>query len=116
MSYQIQRNDTVPQMDKYGIHLNVYSDINENCGVVLVSTEEGHNQEFYDLESTFTYIILEGSGTYYLDDEEVPVSKGDMLSIGPKTRIYYKGTMKMVLITTPAWRAKNEVETRPTVW
>jgi len=116
MSYRLEKNESIPEIDKFGIHLNVYPEISENCGVVLVSTEKGHNQEFYDLHSTFTYIILEGSGTYYLDDEEVPVSKGDMLVIEPKTRIYYKGGMKMVLITTPAWRAENEVETRPTVW
>lgn len=116
MSYRLERSESIPEMDKYGIHLNVYPDINEQCGVVLVSTEEGHNQEFYDLNSSFTYIILEGSGTYFLDDEEISVSKGDMLYIEPKTRIYYKGTMKMVLITSPAWRAENEVETRAAVW
>jgi len=116
MSYRLEKRESIPEIDKYGIHLNVYPEIHENCGVVLVQTKEGHNQEFYDLNSTFTYIILEGKGTYYLNDAEVEVSKGDMLSIEPKTRIYYKGTMKMVLITTPAWRPENEVETKPTIW
>lgn len=113
MSYRLEKADI---KEKFGIRLEVYPDISEGCGVVIVDTEEGHNQEFYDKESTFTYVILEGSGTYVLDDEEVSVSKGDMISIAPSTRIYYKGKMKMVLITTPAWRAENEVETKPTVW
>jgi mannose-6-phosphate isomerase-like protein (cupin superfamily) len=113
MTYRLEKSTL---MEKYGIKLDVYPDIHEQCGVVLVATEKGHNQEFYDRESTYTYIILQGSGTYYLNDEEVRVSQGDMLSIAPGTRIYYKGTMRMILITTPAWRGKNEVETRPRIW
>lgn len=53
---------------------------------------------------------------FYLDNEEVPVHKGDWLSVEPKTRIYYKGKLKMVLLTLPAWKADNEVETRKQIW
>ncbi len=113
MSYRLNRPD---RKDKFGIQLEIYSNISQGCGAVIVSTEEGHNQEFYDKESTFTYIILEGQGAYFLDDEKVLVTKGDMLSVAPGTRIYYQGKMKMVLITTPAWRAENEVETRSSLW
>ncbi|MCX6784322.1 MAG: cupin domain-containing protein [Candidatus Komeilibacteria bacterium] len=113
MNYRLEKADI---KEKFGIRLNVYPEISEGCGVVIVNTEEGHNQEFYDKKSTFTYLILEGQGTYFLNDEEVQVAKGDLLSIEPGTRIYYKGKMKMVLITTPAWRAENEVETKPNVW
>ncbi|HEY4489612.1 MAG TPA: hypothetical protein VJA87_04000 [Candidatus Paceibacterota bacterium] len=116
MPYRLEKSRDIPEKDKFGIHLNIYPAINENCEVALVATDEGHNQEFYDQESSFTYIILEGDGIYYLDDEEVLVSKGDFLSIAAKTRIYYKGKMKMLLITSPAWKESNEVETRPSIW
>jgi mannose-6-phosphate isomerase-like protein (cupin superfamily) len=116
MAYKLARKGDSFEKNKFGIHLNVYPEINERCEVALVSTEEGHNQEFYDKKSSFTYLILEGSGTYYLDDEEVAVSAGDCLSVEPRTRIYYKGQMKMVLITSPAWREGNEVETRSSIW
>jgi hypothetical protein len=39
-----------------------------------------------------------------------------MISIEPNTRIYYKGKLNMVLITNPAWRQENEVETKARVW
>lgn len=115
MKYSLTKAADVPKVEKFGINLEIYPNI-DNCGVVSVSTKTGHNQEFYDLKSTFTYIILEGSGTFFLDDEEVNVAKGDILSIPPKTRIYYKGKLKMILITTPAWRQENEVETRSSIW
>jgi mannose-6-phosphate isomerase-like protein (cupin superfamily) len=115
MKYQLTKNEDIPKKDKHGIHLNVYPQIGD-CGIVTVNTEAGHNQEFYDVESTFTYIVLEGDGVFVLDDEEVLVSAGDHISIPPKVRIHYKGNMKLVLITNPAWKAENEVETKPTIW
>lgn len=115
MKYQLTKSDEIHTKEKFGIHLNVFPSVND-CGIVLVSTDEGHNQAFYDTQSTFTYIILDGSGTFYLDDEPVEVFQGDSLSIQPNTRIYYKGKLKMILLTTPAWKAENEVETKPSIW
>lgn len=115
MKYKLTQSSNIPKQEKFGINLDIYPSVND-CGVVLVFTEKGHNQEFYDLQSTFTYIILEGHGTFFLDDEAVEVTKGDSISIYPKTKIYYKGNLKMVLITTPAWKPENEVETRSFIW
>ncbi len=115
MPYKLTKNTDVPKADKFGISLSVYPDIGD-CGFVLVETQTGHNQEFYDIGSTYHYIVLEGSGSFFLDDEEVPVEKGDHVSALPNTRIYYQGKMKLVLITNPAWKAENEIETKPTVW
>ncbi|MBL1434358.1 cupin domain-containing protein [Candidatus Wolfebacteria bacterium] len=116
MEFILEKAGDIKKIKKHGIDLEIYSDINDHCGVVLVSTEEGHNQEFYDKVSTFTYIVLEGNGTYVLADKEVHVSKGDLISIPPNTRFYYKGKMRLVLITTPAFQAGNEVETQSRVW
>lgn len=115
MKYKLTKSQDVPKLDKLGIHFDMYPEIN-GTGIVLAQTKTGHNQEFYHKESTFTYIILEGSGTFFLDDKAVEVNTGDTLSIDPNTRIYYKGALKMILITTPAWRAENEVETRSSIW
>jgi mannose-6-phosphate isomerase-like protein (cupin superfamily) len=115
MAYKHISAEKIPQKSVHGINLDVFNDIGD-CGIVTVSVEEGHNQEFYDKISSFTYIILEGTGSFFLDDEEVIITKGDMISIPPKTRIYYKGKMSMILITNPAWRPENEVETRPNIW
>jgi mannose-6-phosphate isomerase-like protein (cupin superfamily) len=115
MSYKLTKSVDVPKKEKFGIRLDVFPNVG-GAGIVSVSVEIGYNQEFYDKQSTFTYIILEGNGTFFLDDETVEVAKGDVLSIEPNTRIYYKGKLKMILITTPAWKPENEVETRSTIW
>ena len=115
MKYQLVKNSDIFKKEKLGIKIGVYPVIG-NCEVVVVETETGHNQEFYDKASTLNYIILEGSGSFFLDDEEVKVSQGDFISIQPKTLLYYKGKMKLILITTPPWAEENEVETKPTIW
>lgn len=115
MKYNIIQKKSIAEKEKFGIDISIYPDIG-NCGFVLVYTEEGHNQEFYDKESTFNYIVLEGEGSFFLDDEEVLVKSGDYISISPNTRIYYKGKMKLVLITNPAWKPENEVETKSKIW
>lgn len=115
MKYQLTKNTEILRQEKFGIKLGIYPAVG-NCEVVVVETQTGHNQEFYDKVSTFNYLILEGSGSFFLDDEEVVVSQGDFISIQPNTRLYYKGKMKLILITTPPWKEGNEVETKPKIW
>ncbi|HPI67355.1 MAG TPA: hypothetical protein PKZ16_02335 [bacterium] len=115
MKYQLIKSIDVFRKEKFGVKIDVYPAIG-NCEVVLVNTNVGHNQEFYDKISTFNYIILEGSGSFFLNDEEIKVSHGDFITIEPNTRIYYKGKMKLVLVTTPPWQAENEIEIRPKIW
>lgn len=107
MYKKIKFEDTT-RFNKNGVDFIGYEPINDNMSFVIETVEEGHFEEFVHDKSTFTYIFLEGSGTFYLDDKEVPVKKGDVLSIEPGTRIYYKGNLKQILITTPAYDQKYE--------
>ena len=115
MKYKLTKSQDIPKKEKHGIKLDVFPN-NHDSGIVLVNTESGHNQEFYDKQSIFTYIVLEGTGIFFLDGEPIEVSSGDVLSIQPNTRVYYKGKLKMILITNPAWKAENEVETKSSIW
>ena len=107
MYKKIKYEDTT-RFNKNGVDFIGYEPINDNMSFVIETVEEGHFEEFVHDKSTFTYIFLEGSGTFYLDDKEVLVKKGDVLSIEPGTRIYYKGNLKQILITTPAYDQKYE--------
>jgi mannose-6-phosphate isomerase-like protein (cupin superfamily) len=82
-----------------------------SANVVHVDVKEGHFQEFMH-NSTFMYYIIEGKGTFFLNDEPVEVSATDLIVIPPDTRIHYFGTMKMVLVVTPAFNEKNEKHVR----
>lgn len=115
MSYKLIKKEEITSKEKFGVNMSVYPSI-EDCGIVLENTENGHNQEFYNTKSTFTYIILEGNGSFFLNDEEIKVFSGDMISIQPNTRIYFKGKLKMVLISNPKWEAQNEFESKNKIW
>jgi mannose-6-phosphate isomerase-like protein (cupin superfamily) len=115
MKYKLIKNGELAKKEKFGVNFSVYPNIGD-CGIVLETTEKGHNQEFFNKESTFTYIVLNGNGSFFLDDEEVSVSEGDCISIIPNTRIYFRGKLKMLLITNPAWKPEDEIETRGKIW
>ena len=97
---------------KHGIKLWVYPTKQKVSEVAYIESTNGHFQEFYDKKSTFTYYILHGRGTFYLNGKAVPVKATDAVIIPPKTRIWYLGNMKMIEVTSPVWNAKNEVHIR----
>lgn len=108
MKYKKIDFDTTTKFNKNGVGFIGYEPINNDMSFVIETVTEGHFEEFVHDKSIFTYIFLEGSGTFYLDDEEVVVKAGDVLSINPGTRIYYKGNLKQILITTPAYDSRFE--------
>lgn len=97
---------------KHGIKLWVYPTKQKVTEAAYIEVSRGHFQEFYDRKSTFTYYIIQGRGTFYLNGRKVPVKATDVVIIPPKTRIWYLGKMKMILMTSPIWNAKNEVHVR----
>jgi mannose-6-phosphate isomerase-like protein (cupin superfamily) len=109
--YKYTVNDA-KQFNKHGVDLTVFNYSVPDANVVLVSVEKGHFQEFYDVKSHFIYYIVEGEGSFYLDNERIEVSTSDMLVIPPKTRIHYFGKMKLVLTVAPAFVEKNERHVR----
>src|SRR5690606_23040635 len=92
--YKYEAKDA-KKFNKHGIDLTIYGQNVPEANVVHVSVDKGHFQEFYDIQSTYTYYIYEGEGTFYLNDEEVKAKATDLIVIPPNTRIYYFGKMKM---------------------
>lgn len=112
MTKYLYKNKDAAKFNKHGIDLTVFPTETDSANLVHVSVKEGHFQEFYDVESTFIYYIIKGSGTFYLNDEKVQANEGDLVVIPPKTRIYYFGNMEMVLVVTPAFKEANERHVR----
>lgn len=98
-------------LEKHGVKLHVFDEVPE-AGTVLVECPEGHFEEFYHTKSTFIYYVIEGSGTFYLNGEPVRAQAGDLIVAKPNTRIYYLGTMKLLLTNVPAWTEEDEVHVR----
>lgn len=100
------------KFNKYGVDLVVYGEDFPPANVVRVSVKKGHFEEFYDVESAYIYYIVEGKGTFVLNDEKVEAQATDLIVIPAKTRIHYFGTMEMVLTVSPAFDEKNERHVR----
>src|SRR3989344_5909645 len=99
--------DKARKFNKFGIDLVVYGENVPEANVVHVSVKKGHLEEFYDFKSWFIYYIVKGRGTFVLNDEKAEVKATDLITIPPKTRIHYFGTMEMVLTVSPAYDEKN---------
>lgn len=100
------------KFSKHGIDLTVYDENYPLANVVRVSVKKGHFEEFYDLKSTYIYYIIEGTGTFYLNDEAIQVKTTDLVVIPPNTRIYYLGSLEMLLTVSPAFNEENERHVR----
>lgn len=108
--YVFSSKDAIDR-EKHGIKLKVYGPVNDDISFTRISTKKGHLEEFKHT-SWFTYYIIEGSGTFVLNDEKVEVKEGDVVSIPPNTRIYYLGNMELVLIVNPPFKPQNETHIR----
>ena len=111
MKYKFTHQDA-NRFTKHGINLAVYGEDVPAANLVYVEVEVGHLEEFYDDESTYMYLIFEGSGTFVLNDEKVEAQAKDLIVIPPKTRIHYFGKMKMALCVTPAFNEEREHHVR----
>jgi mannose-6-phosphate isomerase-like protein (cupin superfamily) len=97
---------------KHGIDLTIYGQVMPHASIAQVNVEKGHFEEFYQDVSTFTYYIISGKGTFYLDDEPITAEAGDIIAIPPKTHIHYFGKMQMLLIVSPAFNETTEHHVR----
>ena len=87
----------------------------EQCAeaaVVYQETKQGHFKEFCHTKSNFIYYIIEGSGTWIIEDEKHAVEAGDVVIVPPNTRFYYRGNLKQVCITAPSWQPEFEHHVR----
>ena len=57
------------RFSKNGVDFIGYSPIDNNMSFVIETVKEGHFEEFVHDKCTFTYIFLEGKGTFYLEND-----------------------------------------------
>ena len=97
-------------VSKQGVSMWVYNDKQEcpNAAVVYQECSRGHAEEFYHDKSAFVFYIAEGAGTWVIEDQEYSVEATDVVIVPPGKRFYYKGNLKQVCITAPAWEAEYE--------
>jgi len=110
----IFKKEDAPVFEKHGVSMRVYN-TKEQCpeaSVVYQETRHGHLEEFCHARSNFIFYIIAGKGTWFIEDVPYGVCSGDVVIIPPNTRFYYKGNLKQVCITSPAWEPEFEHHVR----
>ena len=75
---------------------------------ILIETDSGHTTTIRQRESDFIYYLLEGSGSFTINSEEYPCSKGDLVVVPAGATFTYAGSLKMLLCVTPPWKEEQE--------
>lgn len=97
---------------KHDVTMHIYNNSNDcpQAAVVYQETGKGHSEEFYHEKSAFIYYILEGE--WIIEDKTYGVKPTDVAIIPPSKRFYFKGNLKHICITAPAWHEKYEKHVR----
>ena len=110
----IYKKENAVSIEKHGVKMRIYNGIDDcaQAAVAYQETERGHGEEFFHEKSHFIYYIIEGTGTWIIEDSEFSVAAGDVVIVPPGKRFYFRGTLKQVCITAPAWEAGGERHVR----
>lgn len=96
------------EVDGIELHKYIEGTKNKPVDVLHVSVNEEHEREFSNSESHFIYYIIKGRGSFWVDGEQIKVEPSDLVHIKPGDRIYYRGDMEMLLVTTPPYDEAND--------
>lgn len=104
-------------IEKHGVNMRIYNDRHDcpQAAIAYQETATGHGEEFYHEKSAFIYYIIEGSGTWVIDDIEYAAEKDDVVFVPPGKRFYFRGNLKQICITSPAWEEEFERHVRDVV-
>jgi mannose-6-phosphate isomerase-like protein (cupin superfamily) len=95
-------------INKYGVNITSYCLNNPDANIVYEEVTEGHFEEFLSIKSTYTWFVVEGSGTFVINDEKIQVEAKDIVMVPPNNKIHYFGKMNMILFTVPEFNVENE--------
>lgn len=101
-------------IDKRGVRMRIYTTKSDcsNAAILYQETETGHAEEFVHEISNFIYYIIEGRGTWIIEDKEYEVQAGDVVVVPAGKRFWFKGNLKQICVTAPAWEEQYEHHVR----
>jgi mannose-6-phosphate isomerase-like protein (cupin superfamily) len=78
----------------------------------LVDVKQGHDNYIISKKCTLIYYVLEGEGTFDVNNEKFNVKAGNLVEVPPGIEFAYSGKMKLLLIVQPPWFEGNEEVTK----
>jgi predicted house-cleaning noncanonical NTP pyrophosphatase (MazG superfamily) len=109
-SRMVFRPETAEVIEKHGVNMRIYTSKADckNAALLYQETEIGHKEEFFHEKSDFIYYILEGSGTWIIEDNEFEVRARDAVVVPAGKRFWFRGNLKQICVTAPAWEEQYE--------
>ena len=110
MKTHVLRKPKNYSFEKVGIKGKKFSviDITSKTGVCQIETEGGHETTIIEHKCDFIYYVLEGNGHFEINGEKELCTKEDLVVIPSGSKFRYEGTLKMLLISTPAFYPEQE--------
>lgn len=88
---------------KNGFSVSLPKIDNQDISICFVETKEGRDNYCMLDTSTMFYYIIEGNGTFIINNEKCLVKTNDLIEIPPKHKYTYTGYLKMLEVQTPAF-------------
>ena len=84
----------------------------EDFAVHLLDVQKGHDTFMISKALTRIYYIIEGAGSFTIDNQKYDVIPGLIVEVPPGVEYSYSGSMKILLVSHPRWFEGNERMTR----
>lgn len=97
-------------VEKNDVDMWIYGGVDAVAPVAVAyqETATGHAQEFRHHTSAFVFYVIEGAGEWVVDGVVLPVQATDVVVVPPGAAFYYRGDLKQVCLTAPAWTEEDE--------
>ena len=101
-----------PPFEQKGLKGFAYPLINKDLEIYYVDSSQGHDNFIISKKCFHIYYIIEGNGTFEINNQIKEVSKNFLIEVPPNLEYTYSGKMKLLLIMNPPWFADNEEITK----
>ncbi len=93
-----------------GYIVDNYISKDDDIGYSVVRTHlDGRHPFMKNTNSNRTYYLINGEASFYINDQIINVSSGEMMIIPKNTKYAFKGKFDAILIDCPAFDVKYDV-------
>lgn len=97
------------EFEKDGFRLSLLDIEYKDVSICMVNIDGSRETYCQIKNSPIYYYIIEGEGTFYIEDEIV-INKGDLIEIPANKKYTYKGNMKMLEMIPNAFNNLDVIE------
>jgi len=94
-------------VDRECVQLIIPADNTNEHGYFFINSILGHDCYSYNSESKHIYHIIEGTGNFIIEKENISVNPGNTIIIEPNKIFAYEGKMIMTLEMIPNFKEEN---------